>query len=240
MWNLPPPPGFQGLRDDLPLRVYEQALPHWRQDGATYFVTFRLHDSLPQSKLRELRQLRAEWQRRRRSPPRVDLSHSSRSTGHTLRAAFESDEQLSRELIRRVDTWLDEGMGSCVLRLPEASAAIVNCIQRGDGIHHETGCYVVMPNHVHAIVRPLLAEMPLENVLQRWKGGSACEINRLRHDSGTLWQRESFDRIIRDEEHLWRVIQYIGRNPANAGLSSAETRLWIRPSWVACGWRFET
>ena len=39
MWSLPPPPGFQGLRDDLPLTVYEQLLPHWRQEGATYFVT---------------------------------------------------------------------------------------------------------------------------------------------------------------------------------------------------------
>ena len=53
-WNLPAPPGFQGQRDDLPLKIYQQHLPHWRQDGATYFVTFRLHDSLPQAKLREL------------------------------------------------------------------------------------------------------------------------------------------------------------------------------------------
>jgi REP element-mobilizing transposase RayT len=98
-----------------------------------------------------------------------------------------------------------------------------------------------MPNHVHAVVRPLTpVALPLEMVLQQWKGGSSCKINRLLKQSGTLWQRESFDRIIRDEEHLWRVIQYIGRNPRNAGLSPSDVRLWIRPAWTALGWRFET
>ena len=31
------------------MRVYERNLPHWRQEGGTYFVTFRLADSLPAS-----------------------------------------------------------------------------------------------------------------------------------------------------------------------------------------------
>jgi hypothetical protein len=64
MWNLPPPPGFQGLHPDKPVTVYQRHLPHWRQDGATYFVTFRLADSLPQSKLEELAGLKAAWERR--------------------------------------------------------------------------------------------------------------------------------------------------------------------------------
>ena len=45
-WNRAAPPGFQGLRTDIPVTVYYRHLPHWRQDGATYFVTFRLADSL--------------------------------------------------------------------------------------------------------------------------------------------------------------------------------------------------
>ena len=61
MWNLPPPPGFQGLHPDKPVTVYVRHLPHWRQEGATYFVTFRLHDSLPQSKLQELDRVRHLW-----------------------------------------------------------------------------------------------------------------------------------------------------------------------------------
>lgn len=222
-WNLPPPPGFQGLRDDLPLTRYERHLPHWRQDGATYFVTYRLHDSLPQSKLRELRLFRAEWERRH-PPPR----------SHKIL------DELAQEIIRRVEGWLDQGMGSCVLKSDNASASVADALHKQDGSSHELGCYVVMPNHVHAVVRPLNpATYPFEKILQNWKGSSAREINKKLNQSGTLWQRESFDRIIRDEEHLYRVIQYIGRNPAKAGLSPAVTRLWIRPSWVDCGWNFE-
>src|SRR5438270_11212711 len=63
MWNLPAPPGFQGLDPDKPVTVYQRHLPHWRQDGATYFVTFRLADALPQSKLDELAELQAAWER---------------------------------------------------------------------------------------------------------------------------------------------------------------------------------
>ena len=40
--------GFQPFDTRKPLRLYRRNLPHWRQDGATYFVTFRLDDALPQ------------------------------------------------------------------------------------------------------------------------------------------------------------------------------------------------
>jgi hypothetical protein len=97
-----------------------------------------------------------------------------------------------------------------------------------------------MPNHVHVIVRPLLCDVePLERILQSWKRHTALKINRLLAQSGTLWQDESFDRIIRDEEHLYRVLQYIGANPSKAGLTTAQCPTWIRPAWIELGWRFE-
>ena len=40
-FNLDAPPGFRGLHPDIPVTMYERHLPHWRQDGATYFVTFQ-------------------------------------------------------------------------------------------------------------------------------------------------------------------------------------------------------
>ena len=105
----------------------------------------------------------------------------------------------------------------------------------------ELGCYVVMPNHVHAIAKPLRPdEKSLEDLTGLWKGRSAREINVLLRATGVRWQRESYDRIIRDEEHLWRVIQYIGGNPAKANLSASDVSLWINPSWESLGWRFES
>jgi REP element-mobilizing transposase RayT len=105
---------------------------------------------------------------------------------------------------------------------------------------YELGCYVVMPNHLHAIVRPLDAQShDLETIIGSWKQFSSTQINRRKALTGELWQEECFDRIIRDEEHLWRVIQYIGRNPIRADLSVEAYSLWIRPEWVELGWMFE-
>jgi REP element-mobilizing transposase RayT len=222
-WNLPPPAGFQNFHDDLPVTWYEQELPHLRQDGATYFVTFRLNDSLPQSKLRELREFRTEWAWKNPAP-----------RSRTIWQAY------TREVMRRVENWLDQGMGSCVLGLPEIAAKLACAMRRDDGQQHELGCFVVMPNHVHAVVRPLTPKtMPLELILRSWKGSSARDINDALDSSGKLWRRESFDRIIRDAEHLYRVIQYIGRNPVKARLAPDRYLLWMRPSWIAQGWDFE-
>ena len=67
-FNLPPPPGFRGLDENLPLTFYTRNLPHWRQKGATYAVTFRLNDALPQSKLQELKRHRARWEQQHPEP----------------------------------------------------------------------------------------------------------------------------------------------------------------------------
>jgi REP element-mobilizing transposase RayT len=223
MWNLAPPPGFQGLDPDKPLQVYYRHLPHWRQDGAAYFVTFRLRDGLPQEKLRQLRALKAEWERRYPVPRKR-----------------ESWEVFARQVMERTERWLDQGMGCCILREPWALKLVVQAMHHFDESRYELGCYVVMPNHVHAIVRPLIpASQPLERILQSWKRFSSRNIHSVLRKTGNLWQDESFDRIIRDEEHLYRAIQYIGRNPERAGLANRGCIRWVRPSWAAQGWRFE-
>jgi REP element-mobilizing transposase RayT len=222
-WNLPPPPGFWGLREDLPLTVYVRHLPHWRQDGATYFVTFRLSDSLPRSKLDELNSLRTEWVQR----------HPQPDTGAAR-------EDLMRRVMTRVEKWLDQGLGSCWLREPEAAECVAQAMHYFDGDRYELGCYAIMPNHVHAVVRPLTpASLPLEKILQSWKQFTG---KRIRVPSGRalhLWQEESFDRIIRDPEHLYRAVQYVGNNPRRADLPVEQWRRWIRPEWERIGWRFD-
>jgi REP element-mobilizing transposase RayT len=222
-WNLPAPPGFQAFDPAMPVRVYQRHLPHWRQPGATYFVTFRLGDSLPKVKLDELAAFKSEWERRHPPP----LSNDEL-------------EDLWRETFRRVDRWLDQGYGNCWLRRTDAAAIVTQSLHHFDDERYELGCYVVMPNHVHLIVRPLDDDDDaLERITHGWKRFMARQINNLVGLAGTLWQQESYDRIVRDEEHLWRVVQYIGSNPRNADLSQQECPRWIRPSWRELGWRFE-
>jgi REP element-mobilizing transposase RayT len=232
MWNLSPPPGFQGLHADRPLTVYLRHLPHWRQDGATYFVTFRLADSLPHAKLDELAFLKVEHERRRallRPSPETGLVNSN--------GALERWARATQEL---VEPWLDLGMGSCVLKQPAMAGYVIAAMHYFDNERYELDCYSVMPNHVHAVLRPLFpAGCPLETVVGGWKKRSSRAINQAVARRGELWQEESYDRIIRDEEHLWRVIQYIGSNPSRAGFACGVCPLWIRPQWADLGWRFE-
>jgi putative transposase len=224
MWNLPAPPGFQGLHPDKPVTVYQRHLPNWRQDGATYFVTCRLADSLPQSKLDELACLQAAWERR----------HPGARPNATL-------EELAREVQQRIERWLDQGLGSCLLKEPVLAAFVTSAMHHFDAERYELACYVIMPNHAHVIVRPLMPALhDLETIVGSWKKYSSRRINREVRRRGDLWQDESYDRIIRDEEHLWRALQYIGSNPSTARLPRGSCPLWIRPEWVALGWNFET
>ena len=96
-----------------------------------------------------------------------------------------------------------------------------------------------MPNHVHCIVRPLTTViLELEDIIGSWKSFTGRKINQTLGQEGSLWQDESYDRIIRDEAHLWRCLQYIGRNPKKAGLTNESCQLWINPEWEKIGWKF--
>jgi REP element-mobilizing transposase RayT len=223
MWNLPAPPGFIGFDPQKPVRIYERTLPHWRQEGVTYLTTFRLADSLPEPRLRELLALRAEWEKLN-PPPRSEIQW----------------KQLSRTTIEHIERWLDEGAGSCVLQEVFAADILERKLKHFDGVQYELGAYVIMPNHAHVLVRPYSDSLnPLETIEQAWKAYSAREINLQRNEQGQLWQAESFDRIVRDEEHLWRCLQYIGDNARRAGLSLSQARRWVCPAWIQAGWKFE-
>jgi putative transposase len=235
-WNRPAPPGFQGLREDLPLTVYWRHLPHWRQHGASYFVTFRLADSLPRSKLRELELIRLDWLQKHE----IKIAGADCQSALRDRILREHWEAFTRVLFTKVEGWLDEGMGKCWMNRADVSRIVEDAFHHVDDDQCEFGCYVLMPNHMHAIIRPLHPEtLPLEKILQSRKRRTSREINALLGRSGALWQEESFDRIIRDEEHLYQCIQYIGRNPRKAGLAPGQFRRWLRPSWEPLGWKFD-
>ena len=83
--------------------------------------------------------------------------------------------------------------------------------------------WVVMPNHVHALLRPV---EKLSKVLLVIKSASARRANRLLERSGQrFWQDESFDRWIRDQHERNQIIRYIEWNPVKAALV-AEPENW--------------
>jgi putative transposase len=220
MFNLAAPPGFRGLDEHLPVEVYQRHLPHWRRAGATYFVTFRLADALPQAKLHYLKRLREEWERK-----------------HPVPCSREEQEELARQLFRQEEEWLDAGFGSCIFQDSTIAFILANAIKHFHGQRYFVSCYAIMPSHCHLIMRPH-DDWKLESILRGIKGVVAREVNARIGNFGALWQQESYDRIVRDEEHLWQVIQYIGRNPAKAAIPREKWIRWMDPSWEALGWKF--
>lgn len=207
------PGSFRGLNPRLPIHIYQRNLPHWRQDEATYFVTFRLADALPQSALRELETESLNFKQ---------AVEQLRLEGPALRKAA---EMFGKNYGQLLDHHLDAGAGSCVLRNPAISKRVIDSLTHFHGEHYELYAAVVMPNHCHLLVRPF-EDWPLEDVLESWKGYTARQVNHATGHSGALWQADSYDRIVRDEDHYRSVVRYLRANPKKAGLRPNEYQLW--------------
>jgi REP element-mobilizing transposase RayT len=97
---------------------------------------------------------------------------------------------------------------------------------------YELGAAVVMPDHVHLVLRPLVVAnetTALERITQAIKGASAHAINKHTGRRGPVWQDESFDHVIRNG-HLYEKIQYVLENPVRKGLVED----WKEYQWVWC------
>ena len=172
-------------------------LPHVKAEGASYFVTFRLADSLPQ-----------EVQERWRELPEIERA-------------------------REVERHLDTGAGECLLARPELADLVVQALR-----HHEDRYvlhdFVVMPNHVHLLLTPGPGQT-LSDILHGIKSWTAQEFNVLLGRSGVLWQRESFDRVARDDDEMQRLAAYIRHNPVKAGLCAEEAGFRWSSAWQDAG-----
>ncbi len=196
--------GFRGLDPQQPIVQKHGHLPHWEQWGATYFVTFRLADSLPADVLASWKDERTTWLKLHPQP---------------------WDWKTAREYMRKFEEerehWLDQGHGSCLLREPQAAAIVAESLDHFHQQRYLIDSYVVMPNHVHVLFKPL-GEHSLVDILHSWKSFTANVLNRKMNREGALWMHESFDTIVRDAEHLRVCRDYIAKNPRKAHLTPDE------------------
>jgi putative transposase len=199
------------LNPFAPVQHTRNRLPHQQQEGATYFVTFRLADSLPDELMKRWSAERAAWLRHNPQP---------------WSAAQEREHD--RRFLLQLEQWLDEHHGSCVLRTPEYRRIIEAALLHFEGTRSEFHASVVMPNHVHALfsAKP---DWTLDELLQSWKGFTSRRINEHLGERGERWQRDYFDRLIRDDDHFWRCVRYIQRNPPRAELSPEACGLFLSP-----------
>jgi len=183
-------------------------LPHIDGAERTQFVTFHLADALPK-----------------------DVVEKMRAEVETL-----PESERKNALAKRVEAYCDAGYGACVLRDPRAALALERKLFEHHGRLYTLHAWCIMPNHGHVLLTPCPG-VSLSLGMQRIKGGSAVEINRLLGRRGRLWQPESFDVWMRSDDHFWGVAKYIEWNPVKAGLvgdpklfswSSANDEAWRR------------
>lgn len=200
---------------------YTRHLPHWRASGRCYFLTFRLRDSIPTDVLKEMKYEAQAWQKR--------LSEVRLRCNNTLPfEEYSAWQQFQQIQVRKLEMILDEGQGECLLKTPENRQPLIDAFHHFEGIRCEMIAYVIMPNHAHVLCRPL-SEHTLEALSRAWKRHSSDHLHRRLGRSGSLWQEESFDRIIRDADHYTRVVKYIAKNPIRARLNAEKATVWFHP-----------
>jgi len=227
--NLPAAPaGFRGLQPDVPVVGYWRRLPHWRQVGATYAVTMRLADSLPHDKIEWLFQAKSHLERT-----------AARGCSTGKRCPTREDERWSRTVARYLEKWLDAGYGECLLRQACHRATLHDSLLHFHRERYDLSGFVIMPNHCHAVIRPFRGEK-LEALLGVIKGFAARGIQSSLGRTGQLWEEETYDRIVRDEDHLYLALRYLAENPRRANLPPHEAEVWFDPSWIEQGWGWKT
>jgi REP element-mobilizing transposase RayT len=188
-------------------------LPHWEKESATYFITFRLADSLPKSVLDRIESERDAIVKTAKQLHR-DLSPDERRKIQRLSSPI-------------VEKYLDSGAGACRLKNPTIAEEVANTLRHFDDQRYRLFAWCVMPNHVHVVVR-LLPGQELAKVIHSWKSFTAKRANAILGLHGTFWQREYYDHLIRNESEFERAVQYVADNPIKANLKDWK---WV---WV-CG-----
>jgi len=171
------------------LRVRDRGrMPHWEAPDSSYFVTFRLHDSLPAEVIVGLKRERARL--RAKATTAAERIEANRAFG------------------RRLDAFLDSGNG--ILR--EHGALVASALKHFDGDRYDLLGWCVMPNHVHVLFF-VPGQAELDKIVHSWKSYTAHAIGL-----GVIWAREYCDHVVRGPGELERIREYIRANPVKAGL----------------------
>jgi len=133
----------------------------------------------------------------------------------SLAMEFKKSTDLAKRA--RMEHFLNAGYGACYLRDPRIGRLVEDALLYFDGERYRMIAWVVMPNHVHALIETV-DRYPLHAILHSWKSYTASQANQILGRSGKFWYPEYFDRYIRDEGHLARAVDYIHENPVKAGL----------------------
>jgi len=219
---------------------YKRHLPHHQPLGYTYFITFRLAGSLPNSIIQKLI---AERESNLKEIAAIKNLKEKSEKYHAYQTAY----------FERFDSFLDTyHYGQYWLGQESIATIVKEAFHFYDTKAYDLLCYCIMSNHVHLVITPivdrisdsilsvgrisdptkettLVAESKnsppvadstyiVTKILQDLKRYTAGKCNKILNRTGNFWQYESYDHIVRDENDLIRIINYTLNNPVKIGL----------------------
>ena len=186
--------GQSGKRPGDPIWWDRGFLPHFESQEHIQHVCYHLADSLPAEVVEQ-------------------IVSGLKSLPPMLRDA---------EKEKRFNAYLDAGYGACWLQQPPIAVAVQEAFLLFHGVRYTLHEWCVMPNHVHVLFQPMNGWTMSKNIAS-WKSFTGRKISEWRKETGAssggpVWQREYYDRYMRDEMHYDHVVDYIRENPVKAGL----------------------
>lgn len=74
--------------------------------------------------------------------------------------------------------------------------------------------YIIMPNHIHIIIEIITEDkINLGQFVSTFKSKIYKKYNKLKHIKTSIWQRNYYEHIIRNNSELNRIKNYIKNNP---------------------------
>ena len=212
------------MKDDA--IFYRRNLPHIHPKDGTFFITFLLAGAISAYLIRKIISEKTET---------IKLLKRKFSDKILVEKIYNTE----KIFFGKLDGFLDsETKGTWWLSKDKLSQIVANKIHDLDGIRYGLICYTIMSNHVHIIINTTginestsskksgkTKNYPLADTMRLLKGSTARLCNIALSRRGAFWHHESYDRFIRDEEELNRIIQYTLNNPVKAGFV-ADWRSW--------------
>lgn len=169
--------------DDI-TAIHGAKLPHWQQAETMQFVTIRLGDAMPLSKLKEWKMEVSDWRKKHPEPWNED-----------------ERREYHQRFTRKLEEWLDAGAGTCLFASTDIRKILEETFMHDHGSRVEHQAWVIMPNHAHLLFTP---HLPLDQLMKSWKGVSSRCIGK-----GSIWQKGYRHTMIRDFKHFANAVRYI-------------------------------
>jgi REP element-mobilizing transposase RayT len=119
----------------------------------------------------------------------------------------------------------------------KSRTAILDALRHFHRQRYELFAACVMPDHVHFMFQPWVKKSDengesifwsQEELFHSLKSFTAHQINRIEKTTGSVWEKESFDRYVRSDRDLAEKFRYICQNPWETGIvNETEDYPWV-------------